>query len=262
MSTKDTDSTQYFTPEVLSRAEPIIDDAISKLRRPIQSLTWNELSYPEARQLARELTKRLDVPYAIAPHLVKLVLDRRETRAVLSVFSGERTLEEAAAETRISRSDLAEELEARRPELQRIFGPERQAIRGWDHAMLSFWDQGSAQEKAIAEAAQMVGTTPPVFIAALETFRRQIFDPARDPKTIARQITLLLSRQGEQEHQSEAISIEKVHNVVEGLVRQLSGETTKKKDITEYRITTPGDTSQSAESQSVKPPSRGNSRKQ
>jgi hypothetical protein len=260
---------QYLTRETLSRAEPVIDDALSKLGGPIQSLTWNGLPYAAKRKLGTEVSKGLDVPYEAGLHLVKMVLERRQTRAIIAVFRGERTLIEAAAETKISPVVLGKELELRRPALERIFDPEGPALRRTsgaqaqkqdvavgelDDAILSVWDQGSEQYKAIVDAAQRVGTTPSVFIGALEAFRSQTFDP-RDPRTIARQTRLLLFQRGKQEQLSEAIPIGEPYGVIKHLA-QLSA-TKSQKDIAEYAVPATGDSSQSAES-SVKTASRGN----
>jgi hypothetical protein len=261
--------TQYFTREELSKAEPIVADALSKLRRPIDSLKFNELPYAARKAIGVEFAK-LNVPYEAKGHLVERVLQRRQTRAILAIFRGEQSLIEAAEETKIRQIILAKELERRRPELEQIFGHEGRVLRrasgaqerdaaseNLDAADLSLWDWGPEQYKAILEAARRAGTKPSDFIGAWEAFRLKIFDE-RDRRKIARQICLLISQQG-QEPQHEALPIEELHLVIEHLAQLAAA--TDQKNIAEYRVAAPDGSSRSASSRLSKPGPRQNTNK-
>jgi hypothetical protein len=174
----------YYTRETLLKAESIIERALSKIEGPIGSLALEKLTQAERMRCSRELAKRLDLPKSLPLQLIEQVIRRRMTRAVLAVFTGKRTLEEAAAEGRISPSDVAETLEIRTPELERIFGS-----------------------------------------------------------------------------QGRALSIEELHSVMEGIVEQSSGATMDKTVIAKFKVTTRGESSQSAGSPALKPPSPENSTK-
>jgi hypothetical protein len=189
-----------YSADLLSKAEQIIDAALQTGR-----FTWKDI-----RPLSNQLVERLSVPYNEAPDLVKMVYQRKRTLAVLAVFAGAQTLEEAATEARIPRSELLELFKSRKRTLAEAFGlPGRtldDAIEQLDDALLS-----------------------------------------RNPETIAEVIKSLLSGPGNQEHRSETVSVGKLHDVMEWLVRELSGVTSNEKGITQYRTSTTVDGSQSAQ---------------
>jgi hypothetical protein len=134
----------HYTRETLSRAEDIIVDVLSRpLSYPHRS-TWKELTEEqkkvterEAIRVRKEVAKGLDLRESTAAELTKMVMMRRETVAVLAVFTGAQTLTEAAREARMFPIDLAKALEVRRPALEEAFDREtRELLRslgpvGW-----------------------------------------------------------------------------------------------------------------------------------
>jgi predicted HTH domain antitoxin len=200
-----------YAHDVLSEAEQIIDAALETGR-----FTWDDV-WP----LGNQLTKHLNLPKNQAQDLVRMVHQRKRTLAVLAVFTGARTLKEAATEARISQSELVELLRSRKRTLEDVFGPEGHKLR---------------------RASGLPGRIPNDAIEQLDVALL-----SRNPKTIAQEIKSLLSGRGNQEHRSETVSVEKLHDVMEWLVRELSGATSNEKDIAAYRALTAGDRSQSAQ---------------